>query len=71
VGLKQSAYRFLNGIRTQLFSIYSLCPIVFIEISSDRNSETSEWPDAPFTFCELCKERTKSYKSKFRGVLLT
>jgi hypothetical protein len=35
------------------------------------NSETSDWPDAPFTFCQLYEERTKSYESKFRGVLLT
>jgi len=27
--------------------------------------QTSDWPDAPFTFCELYKERTKSYESKF------
>jgi hypothetical protein len=35
------------------------------------NSETSVWPDGPLTFSELCKERTKFYESKFRGVLLT
>jgi hypothetical protein len=71
VGLKQLAYHFLNGIRTSLSRIYSLCLIVFMEISSDMNSETFDWPNAPFTFCQLYEERTKSYEFKCRGVLLT
>ena len=72
VGIEQLGYRFLNGIRNSLFNIYSFCLIVFMKISSAMNSETSDWSDAPFTvLCVSYKERTKSYESKYRGVLLT
>ena len=59
VGLKQLSNRFLNGIPTSLFSVYSLCLIVLWKCLVIGIVQTSDWPDAPLHFLRVVQRTQK------------